>query len=84
MGSYLTIVNDTDSTWNVIVGNDQSAIMIGSIIGSSIAAIASGGLAAGLVGGAIVAGTFTACVVGGASIGATITSASLRISQMFQ
>ena len=84
MGSYLTIVNDTDSTWYVVVGSDQAALMVASIITTSVAAIASGGLAAGLVGGAIIAGTATAFVAGGVSLGATIANASVKLGQIFK
>ena len=31
MGSYLTIVNDTDSTWFISIGTDSKAATIGSI-----------------------------------------------------
>lgn len=73
MGSYITIINDTDDTFSVKVGADKTALFAGTLIAGTIATIISCGAFAGVLTGTIVT------IGAGISVGSAITSTSFGI-----
>jgi hypothetical protein len=77
MGSYLTIVNDTDDIFSVKVGPDAKALMVGTVVVGAVATAISCGAFAGVVAGTIVTvGTEI-------SVGAAITTTTANVHQYF-
>jgi hypothetical protein len=73
MGSYLTIVNNTDDIYSVKIGPDTAALMIGTLVAGAVATVISAGAFSGVLAGTIVT------VGAGISVGSAITSTSFGI-----
>lgn len=69
MGSYITIINDTNDTFSIKLGADKSALAIAG----TIALIISCGAFAGVLSGGIVS------IGAGISIGSALASTSFRV-----
>lgn len=85
MGSFLSIVNNTPTTWQCKIGPDEAAIKIAGIaisaVGAAAAVISTAGAAAPVVGLIAGVGGSTATVAGvSASALATITAAAAAAS----
>ena len=73
MGSYLTIVNDTNDTFSIKYGPDSAALMIGTLVAGAITTAITCGAATGIVAGTIV-------TVGTAiSVGSALTSTAFGV-----
>lgn len=71
MGSYLTIVNDTDYTWMIDVGADMKVLKTTLIILGAIGGIITAGVGIGFASAGIAAAQGSAIAVGTA-VGTTV------------
>ena len=73
MGSYLTIVNNTNDSYSVKIGPDTAALIIGTLVAGAVATAISAGAFTGVLVGTVVT------VGAGISVGSAITSTSFGV-----